>query len=346
MAFLSLSGRSAAPAAFLLAAAFAAAPASVPAQGATSKAGGVEISFSADAATSGPAAASTPIPVSPGAKSAMDAANKLVAPAGADLRSTEDSAGGAVAPAPRVRFDGGNVTDASGNTTRTEAVKNMAQLMAMIGVVPKPKAGTTERDDKGAVNIFPNEAEVKRLLGEKPAVVYQVVVAQTPLPDPMIIPWIRGAKVAEETYEDAVRMIGQGDVGAARQALLSIVTDYPETDWATQSRALIVKLDEYGAAKVTPTPRAVAKGTPTPVPITLNPNVKIGLVLQDDRNPALNKVSIGGRTYFAGKSIAGYPDHKIISITRDEIVIEVAKGGTAKQFNVPVRKQDKGSPIP
>lgn len=271
---------------------------------------------------------------------AVEAAEKIAPSPGEVLQSTEErslESNTAVAPAPPVRFvEGGDkVLLADGETTEAVAVRSAAELMKMLGVRPRPKPVLGyESEETTAIQLFDEDA-VRKLIASEPTVVYRVVVDDTPIPDPMIVPWIRNARLLQEMFDKALEKLEKGEVDAGRQDLLNIISEFPNTEYAQQASEILKKL-----AELTPqeTPSAVvATKTPTPVEININPNVKIGSVLADPQNPADNRVMIGGRGYAAGDKVRGFPDHTIIGITEDVVTVEVQKSGQKKTFDIPVR---------
>lgn len=269
---------------------------------------------------------------SPEAVEAITAAQMLVAPRSEVVGEGDHT----TAALPAVMADATMTADDS-ISTEARAIASGAELLRKLGLTPKrPKAGGREIDDPGAVNLFPNEEEVRKLLGDNPQVVYRVVVNGTPLPDPMIIPWIRQGRVVEELFDEAVVLLGNGRIDSAREKLLALMTEYPSTEQAAQAREILAKLENLQGA---PTPRPISRpsASPTPVEVQLNPNVKVSTVLIDPNNPADSRVVIGGRAYAVGEAIRNYPDHKVVSISDDTVIIEVEKQGVSKQFPIPVR---------
>src|SRR5690606_4461053 len=129
-------------------------------------------------------------------RSAEEAAEKILPAPGTEMQSTEDSSletGEAVAEKPSVQLtDDGAIINA-GETTETVAVRSGAELLKMLGLrkAQLPQEGL-ELDEETTNPLFDVDA-IRRLKGSEPTVVYRVVVEQTPLPDPMIVPWIRQA---------------------------------------------------------------------------------------------------------------------------------------------------------
>lgn len=276
--------------------------------------------------------------VNPEDLKADEAANKIVPAPGTHLQSTAESslgATGSVAPAPSVTLKEDQLVLQEGQTTETVAVKSGAELLRMLGIQSKSSKTATaggELDEETSVTLFDVTA-VERLKGAKPTVVYRVVVENSPLPDPMIVPWIRQAKLLQERFDKAVVMLGENQVERGRQELLSIATDFPDSDYAIQSRELLKKLDDI-KTQIVQAP--VAKEADVPV-VELSPNIQVGTVIVDSADPTGNRVMINGRIYRSGEEIRGVPGHKVTGISEAVVQIEVEQSGQKQTFDVPVR---------
>lgn len=296
------------------------------------------------AATPTAAPTPTPAPESPAAArlredaAAVQAAEKIAPAPGEILQSTEErslEATQAVAPAPSVQMTDGKLVIADGQTSEAVAIASAAELMKMLGVRPRPRPVLGyESEETTAIELF-DENAVRKLIAADPTVVYRVVVEDTPIPDPMIVPWIRNARLLQEMFDKALEKLQNNQIDAGRQDLLNIISEFPNTEYAQQSAEILKKLKELEPEK---TPSAVvATKTPPPVEIGINPNVKIGSVLADPTNPRDSRVMIGGRGYGAGEKVRGFPDHTILSITEDVVTLEVEKAGQRRTFEIPVR---------
>jgi hypothetical protein len=274
-------------------------------------------------------------------KSAEDAARKIVPAPGTQMQSTEGgtlgNTAGAVAAEPSLKMQENEVVLKAGETTETMAVNSGAELLKLLGLQLKKdtnKDEPSELEESTTNTLFDVEA-VRRLKGADPTVVYRVVVQETPLPDPMIVPWIRQAKLLQERFDKAVSLLGENRVDEGRQELLGIMTDFPDSDYAVQAKALLAKLDDLNRPAEVP---VIAPTTAeTTVSVALSPNIQIGTVIVDPQNPAGNRAMIGGRAYKAGDEIHGIPGHKVIGISETVVQIEVEQSGMKKTFDVPVR---------
>jgi len=296
--------------------------------------------------TTSPAAmAMTPPPTNDGSSqlredlTAVKAAEKIAPAPGESLVSTEQrslSTNNAVAPAPALQFKGGDtVVLHDGDTSEALAVKSGAELLKMLGLRPKARPTTGLESEETTVSQLFDEDAVRKLIAAEPTVVYRIMIDGTPLPDPMIVPWIRNAKVLQETFDLALEKLQKGQLDSARQDLLNIINEFPDTEYAKQASEIILKIKE-----LTPTDKPaelVATKTPPPIEVGLNPDVKIGTVVADTQNPENNRAMINGRAYRAGEPVRGYPDHLITQITEDAVTIEVEKSGQKKSFTIPVR---------
>ncbi|GIX45573.1 MAG: hypothetical protein KatS3mg130_1981 [Candidatus Sumerlaea sp.] len=272
-------------------------------------------------------------------------AEKLVARPGEAVQTTDEpelGPGRVVVPTPAVQVSGDKIVVASEGTTEVLDVSSGAELLRRLNIVAPPSAkpkGQRESDETGPTPLF-NQAEVRKLLGDNPTVVYQVVYEGKTLPDPMIIPWVRNAIVLKERFDEAVSLLGQNKIQQGRQALLAIITEFPNTDYARQAQELLAKLDQELA---TPKGKAVtvrATPTPPPVQIMVDPNVRVSSILADSSNPAENRVMINGRSYRAGDTIRGFPNHRVVKIMDQAVIIEVEAGGARREFTLKVRKPE------
>lgn len=270
---------------------------------------------------------------------ADEAAQRIVPAPGTQMQSTEDgtlvSAGGTVAAAPSLQVDENEVVLKDGETTETLAVASGAELLRLLGLQLRRDQGTgpSELEETTATALF-DVGAVRRLKGAEPTVVYRVVVDDTPLPDPMIVPWIRQAKLLQERFDRAVQLLGQNRVEAGRQELIGIMTDFPDTDYAKQAQALLAKLDDLSQPVAGPT---VQVEDEPEVVVELSPNVSIGTVVVDPQDSSNNRAMIGGRAYKVGDSINAVSNHRVVGITDSVVQIEVEQSGVKKIFDVPVR---------
>lgn len=273
---------------------------------------------------------------------ADQAAQKIVPAPGTQMQSTEDgtlgTAGVTVAAEPSLRMQEDAMVLQDGVTTETLAVESGAELLRLLGVQLRKQsaAGPSELDESTTNTLFDVTA-IRRLKGSDPTVVYRVVVEDTPMPDPMIVPWIRQAKLLQERFDRAVQLLGDNRVEAGRQELLGIVTDFPDTDYAVQARALLRKLDELNQPIAIPTAAVEEEREQPVVVVELSPNVTIGTVVVDPQDPANNRAMIAGRAYKVGDPISGIPNHKVVGITDSMVQIEVEQSEVTKIFDVPVR---------
>lgn len=272
--------------------------------------------------------------------SADQAAQKIVPAPGTQMQSTEGGSllpdAGAVAAEPSLKVDADQVVLKDGQSTEALAVSSGAELLKLLGLQRNKQTtdGPSELDESTTSSLFDVEA-IRRLKGTEPIVVYRVVINDTPLPDPMIVPWIRQAKLLQERFDKAVQLLGENKVDDGRQELLAIVADFPDTDYATQARALLGKLDDLSKPLTVPT--APVDEEKTTVTVELSPNVQIGTVIVDPQNPTGNRAMIGGRAYKVGDPISGIPNHKVVSISENVVQIEVQQSGVTQIFDVPVR---------
>ncbi len=267
-------------------------------------------------------------------------AAKLVAPPGARVRLAEDQPE-AVIPAAPVKVEGDNVVVSNASTSEVVEAKSGAELLKTLGLIAPPsqkRRGDREIDETSGTRLFDN-SEIRRLLGESPTVVYQVVYEEKPLPDPMIIPWVRNAVILKERLDEAVALLGNGRVQEGRQALLAIISEFPNSEIAQQAQAILQKLEtdvlkpEGAQAMVRATP------TPPPVQIMVDPNVRISSILIDSRDPNENRVMINGRAYKAGDVIRGFSNHRVISVREGAVVIEVEAAGQRREFTITLKSK-------
>lgn len=270
---------------------------------------------------------------------AVRSAEKIIPASGTNFQSTEQPSlgpGGSVAAPPSLQFKAnGQVVLSSAGTSESVAVQSAAEILKMIGLkppAPRPAEGY-EIDEESTATRFDVDA-VERLIGRDPTVVYRVVVDGTPLPDPMIVPWIRNQKLLEETFNKALEALAANKLVEGREMLLEIVTQYPNTEYAQQSREILEKILKYTEQDMM---KKDTLQTPAPVDIQINPNVKIGAVIADASNQDNNRVMINGRVYKPGDTVRSFPNHKVIKITEALITIEVEQSGHTQQFDVPVR---------
>ncbi len=272
-------------------------------------------------------------------KSADDAARRIVPAPGTSMKSTEDSTlqtEQAVATEPSVKIDQDQAVLQEGETTETVAVKSGVELLRMLGLQRESKtavAGGLELDENTSNTLFDVEA-VKRLKGEEPTVVYRVIVDDTPMPDPMIVPWIRQAKLLQERFDKAVSLLGENKVDEGRQEMLGIIMDFPDSDHALQAKAILAKLDDINKA---PAPVIAAPVEATTVTVELSPNINVGTVIVDPANASGNRAMIGGKAYRVGEEIRSEAGHRVISISDSVVQIEVVQSGLTKIFDLPVR---------
>lgn len=271
-------------------------------------------------------------------------AEKLVAPPGAKVQSTEDAMlgpGAIVVPTPAVTIAGDKLVVGDETTSEIVDVKTGAELLRKLNIVAPSKLvpkGKRESDETTPTELFRQE-EIRRLLGEAPTVIYQVSYDGRPLPDPMIIPWVRNAVVLKERFDEAVALLAQNRIQQGREALLAIITEFPNTDYARQAQELLQKLQEEMAQ---PKERPSARPTPTPmtVQIMVDPNVRVGSILLDTRHPEESRVMINGRPYRAGDMIRGFPNHRVVKVMDGAVVLEVQAMGQTKEFTIPVKRPE------
>lgn len=274
--------------------------------------------------------------------SAADTAEKIVAPAGVPMKSTEASAFGtteAQAPGPGIMLRGNQLAVGDRETSERLAVESAADLLTKLRiVVPRSRvvAGQREMDEPTTPTQF-DDTEIEKLIGRNPTVAYQVIYKATPIPDPMVVPWVRNAVVLKERFDEAIQLLAENKIDQGREALLDIETQFPDSEYAAQSREIRKRLNEIATAPPT-SPMAKTTPTPTPVPINIDPNVKVSTVLIDQDNPNENRVMINRRTYAVGEVVKDFPNHKIIQITDDIVTVEVEVSGHKREFTVPVRQ--------
>jgi hypothetical protein len=283
-----------------------------------------------------------PVVVSP---EAAKEAEKLVAPPGEKVQTTEESdlgVQGAAVPAPPIQVTGDKIVIKDEKTSEVLDVKSGAELLKKLNIVAPAKVaakGAREADETTPTQLFQQE-EIRKLLGESPTVVYQVVYDGKPLPDPMIIPWVRNAVILKERFDEAVALLAQNKIQQGREALLAIITEYPNTEYARQAQELLKKLQEETAQ---PQERGVlAQPTPTPPPVQImvDPNIHVSSILIDLKNPEENRVMINGRAYRAGDTIRGFSNHRVVKVLDGAVVIEVQAMGARKEFTIPVKRSE------
>ncbi|MGI8907820.1 MAG: hypothetical protein ACR2IE_15170 [Candidatus Sumerlaeaceae bacterium] len=271
---------------------------------------------------------------------AASSAEKILPVPGSTLESTEQrsldgAASVAQPPSVQLKPDGSVVLN-DGQSSEAVAVKSAAELLKMLGLkppAPRPAEGY-ESDEESTATKFDVDA-IQRLIGREPTVVYRVVVDNTPLPDPMIVPWIRNQKLLEETFNKAIEKLANNELDDGRAMLLDILTQYPNTEYAQQAKEILEKINQVAAAG--PPKKSTFIKAPAPVDIQINPNVKVGTVIADPANSADNRVMINGRVYKIGDAIRSFPNHKVVGITEDSVTLEVELSGQKRSFDVPVR---------
>lgn len=280
--------------------------------------------------------------------SAASIAEKMVAPPGAPLESTRDSelnTTQTVAPGPGISISP-QVAGSEQSTTERLAIKTTADLLRQFHiVVPPAKApGTSEMDTTVTEAI--NLSEMLKLVGENPVVLYRVIWENKPLEDPMIVPWVRRAVVLKERFDVALRLLDENRYQEGRDALRAILTEYPDSEYASQAKILLDRLTQLKAPPPpTPKPAATkrAAATPTPMIIKLDANIKVSSVVIDPSNAAENRVMINRRTYRAGEVLRGFPTTRVKEVTDDSVTLEVQQGDMTKDFKVPLREPESGS---
>jgi len=324
-----------------LAAAFALAMASAWQPGPAAAQIEVRISSGTQEQTSAPAGALNPVEArnQAGMYQAEEEAQKIVPAPGTVMQSTENSSlgkTGTVAPAPSLNLNNDQLVLKEGETTESVAVKSGAELLKMLGLqqreAPKQLSADLEINEDTTNSLFDMSA-VERLKGDKPTVVYRVVIGDTPLPDPMIVPWIRQAKMLQERFDKALAMLANNQVEQGRQELLAIASDFPDSDYAVQSRALLKKLDDLSKEEM---PQPVIKEETT-VTVELSPNIQVGTIIVDPNDPAGSRAMISGRMYKVGDVINSAPGHRLVGISQTAVKIEVEQSGLKQTFDVPVR---------
>jgi hypothetical protein len=268
---------------------------------------------------------------------AASSAEKMVAPALPDSDSTPAESTGAVSPQPST--PSGRPSDVDAKT-----VEAAAEILKGLGVT-RPSADRLregESDETTPTQLF-NEAEVRRLLSKDPTVVYQVVYQGTPLPDPMVVPWIRNRRVLQERFDKAVDALAQGRVTEARSGFEMIIQDFPETDQAVQARVILGKMEKLGKAPPVEPIAALITPRGREVIIQLDPNVRVSAVIVDSNDPNNNLAMVSGRPYRVGDTVRGFPNHKVVKIENSAVEIEVEVRGNTKQFRVPVLAQPRAN---
>lgn len=308
-----------------------------------------------DGQSSGPAEAATTVTANTSTTTtqepdAIKAAEKIVAQPGLPARVTESSDLGttvAVVPTPSIVLKGDKLQVAGQDTTEALAVQTGAELLRKIGLVaPKqPKAPSNmESKETTPTQIF-EDAQIRRMLNKDPSVVYQVMHNGQPIPDPMVVPWVRKAVVLKERFDQAVDLLAQKRITEARETLQEIIAEAPGTEYAAQAQGILQKLSDLTAppttslvAQVTSAPKA--KATPPPDPdFRPDSDVRVAATIVDPQDSAQNRVMINGRTYKSGEAVRNHTNHKVVRIRDDSVTIEVEQRGHRKLFDVPVRPQ-------
>lgn len=292
------------------------------------------------APASAPAGALNPVEArnQAGMYQAEEEAQKIVPAPGTVMQSTENSSlgkTGTVAPAPSLNLNNDQLVLKEGETTESVAVKSGAELLKMLGLQQReaPKQSDDLEINEDTTNSLFDMSAVERLKGDKPTVVYRVVIEDKPLPDPMIVPWIRQAKMLQERFDKAVAMLASNQVDQGRQELLAIASDFPDSDYAVQARALLKKLDDLSKEEM---PQPVIKEETT-VTVELSPNIQVGTIIVDPNDPAGSRAMISGRMYKVGDVINSAPGHRLVGISQTAVKIEVEQSGLKQTFDVPVR---------
>lgn len=297
-------------------------------------------SKSADTNSSAPATSSSDLSVLKQDKSADEAAQRILPAPGTEMQSTENSSlatEAAVAQEPSLKLNADQATmSGSGDSTETMAVRSGVELLQMLGLRESKAAtvGGGELDEETSSPLFDVDA-IRKLKGSDPTVVYRVVVDKVPMPDPMIVPWIRQAKLLQERFDRAVSYLADNRVDDGRQELMGIITDFPESDYAKQAKAILTKLDDIKKSEI-PTP-VMKDETVETVSVRLSPNIHVGAVIVDPASPAGNRAMIEGRAYKVGDAIRGEDGHTVVSISDQTVQIEVEQSGVKKIFDIPVR---------
>jgi hypothetical protein len=272
-------------------------------------------------------------------------AQSLVAPSGQPIQSTEESDFGTtvlIAPKPSVVLNGNEMTGTEGGSTEAIAVKSGADLLLKLGVVaPRigKERGQREMDEPTTSTALLEQEQIRKLLGDSPTVVYHVVYQKVPIPDPMIIPWVRNAVLLKERFDEAINLLAQQRVQEGIQALRAIEYEFPDSEYAMQAKQILKRLSDISAPPPPPTAKlAKAAPSPTPLEIQIDPNIRVGTVLADPTDAVNNRVSINGQVLGVGQVVRGFSSHKVVKIEDGTVTIEVELRGQRKQFVVPVRK--------
>jgi hypothetical protein len=299
----------------------------------------VEVSTSSETAPPSFRIAGTPAP-----GSAEESASRIVPAPGTSLRTTEASEFPSVdeqAQPPSVSLTGDQLQVGAADTTERLAIESAADLLTKLRIVAprRTDAGEREIDETTPTELF-DDAKLVELLGQNPTVIYQVIYRATPIPDPMIVPWVRNAVVLKERFDEAIQLLAENKIEQGREALLDIETQFPETEYAVQAREIRNRLQELTTPQAPQATAATARATPTPAPLQINvdPNVRISTVIIDAQNTEENRVMINGRVYAVGDVIRDFPNHKVTAITEDTVTLEVEVSGQTKEFAVPVRE--------
>lgn len=318
-----------------------AAPTPTPVAGIANRTG---ISMSMDGETT-TAVSGEAVTTAPAKDGALESAMKMVAPVGASLTSTDErelATTDAVAQAPSLAVSQDGVIAPSGPDAEAKGIKSAADLLLALKIVkrPTPKAvGTREIDEQATQTKLYNEEEFRRFLGKDPTVMYQVVYKGEPLPDPMIVPWIRSVVVLQERFDEAVELLANQQIQRGTEILLDIQTNYPDTEYGRQAGAILLRLRDITQPVATPAPQVTApQKTPTVTDVRMDPKVKISTVITDPSDEAQNRVMINGKTYAPGETVRDFDNHKVVRVTDDAVTMEVEQAGQKREFVVPVRQ--------
>lgn len=278
--------------------------------------------------------------------SADESAKNIVVPEGVPLQSSEggsEETTAVLAPGPgtHIPVDQASTGSVESAVSEKQAIGTAADMLKKLGLVRpavRKAPGTREMDDTTPTQPLIDAEVMARLIGEKPTAPYQVVYEGTPIPDPMVIPWIRKVIVLKEMFDDAVQLLADGKIREGKETLLSIETEFPNTEYAIQAREILKRLQDL---ENEPVPKVKSSPTATPIDIHVDPNVKISTVLIEPESPEENRVMINGRMYKPGDQVRGFTNHRVVSIADDSVTIEVEISGQKKQFNIPVRQSGK-----
>lgn len=274
--------------------------------------------------------------------SAIGTAERLVAPPGAPLATTELPEGvttAPLAPGPSVRIESGAIQLATDETTERLAVASGAELLRRLKIAApreRPEPGTREIDEPTTPPELFDEENIRRLLGDEPAVMYQVIYNGKPLPDPMIVPWVRNVQVLKERFDQALILLSEEKVSEARALLLSIESEFPDTDFAMQSREILRTLDEQEIGMASRSPLLPRMDQRAAVVIQMNPNVKVTSLIADPLRPEDNVAMINGRSYRVGTTLRGLANHRVKEITETGVTITVSVEDQSQDFEISI----------